>query len=287
MNGTFAMVRAAPAEPCRPWPRHLLGAAEWLAMRTSLAEPAAPALLALWADAARVHALLGAADGFLIASTAVDGGRYPALSPFRPAAAWFERIIRDLWGHEAEGGGNSALARPRQVAPHDPTLCPPAARARSSDPLEFLPVEGEDTTSLPSGRCRARSPNPAHFRLSVLGETVVRLELRLGWLHKGTLGLMRGKSPRAAARFAARLSGDSTVAHSLAFARAAEAAAEAEAPPRAAALRAVMAELERMANHLLDCAAIAEAAACPALAARLGELASPCCAPPPSPSATA
>ena len=98
---------------------------------------------------------------------------------------------------------------------------------------------------------------------------MLRAEHRLGYLHKGTLGLLRGKSPRAAARFAARLSGDSTVAHAIAFARAAEAASAAEAPPRAVALRAVMAELERVANHLADIGAIAGDAGFAPLPARL------------------
>ena len=37
-----------------------------------------------------------------------------------------------------------------------------------------------------------------------------------GFAHKGTLALLRGKSPRAAARFAARLDGEATVSHSIA-----------------------------------------------------------------------
>ena len=98
---------------------------------------------------------------------------------------------------------------------------------------------------------------------------------------------MRGKSPRAAARFAARLSGDATVAHSIAFARAAEAAGGTEAPPRAAALRAVMAELERVANHLGDCGAIAERRRLRARCRRVSAgTARRCCAPPRSRSAT-
>jgi len=93
---------------------------------------------------------------------------------------------------------------------------------------------------------------PGHFRFTVQGEMIVRLEQRLGYAHKGTLSLMAGRSPRVAARFAARLSGDSTVAHALAFALAAEAAAEHQVPPRAVALRAAMLEIERIANHLND-----------------------------------
>jgi len=67
---------------------------------------------------------------------------------------------------------------------------------------------------------------------------------------------MAGKLPAEAARLAARRSGDATVAHSLAFARAVEAALEIEAPPRAVWLRALMAELERIANHIGDIGAI-------------------------------
>jgi len=82
--------------------------------------------------------------------------------------------------------------------------------------------------------------------------------------------LMRGKPPRAAARFAARLSGDTTVAHATAYASAVEAALQVEAPPRAHALRAVMGEIERIANHLGDIGAICRDAGFAVLPARFG-----------------
>src|SRR4029078_8950744 len=59
-----------------------------------------------------------------------------------------------------------------------------------------------------------------------------------------------------AARLAARTSGDSTVAYSIAFAHAVEAALDVEPPPRARPLRALMAELERVANHFGDIGAV-------------------------------
>jgi Ni,Fe-hydrogenase III large subunit len=273
MSGAAGIIRAAPAEPCQPWPRHHLLGEEWQAMAAALGEAGAPSLLALWADAARVYALLhdAPASAWLVASTSVEDGRYRALSPHRPAAAWFERMIRDLWGHDAEGGrdGRPWLEHGRWpvIAPLSPR---PVPRLSPAAPASFLPVEGEDYHQIPVGPVHAGIIEPGHFRFSALGETVVRLEIRLGWLHKGTLGLMRGKSPRAAARFAARLSGDSTVAHSVAFARAAEAATLTEAPPRAIALRAAMTELERVANHLGDCGAIAGDAAFMFLPARFG-----------------
>jgi Ni,Fe-hydrogenase III large subunit len=84
----------------------------------------------------------------------------------------------------------------------------------------------------------------------------VRLEERLGYSHKGVESLMAGKPIAAAARLAGRVSGDSTVAYAYAFSRAVEAATGLVAPPRAVWLRALMAELERLANHLGDIGAI-------------------------------
>jgi Ni,Fe-hydrogenase III large subunit len=102
---------------------------------------------------------------------------------------------------------------------------------------------------------------PGHFRFTCDGETVVRLEERLGYVHKGVELLMQGAPVSRAAALAGRVSGDSTVAYALAFARAMEAALDATPPPRAVWLRAVMAELERVANHIGDFGAICNDAA--------------------------
>jgi Ni,Fe-hydrogenase III large subunit len=85
---------------------------------------------------------------------------------------------------------------------------------------------------------------------------VARLEQRLGYVHKGIESLMAGATIERAARLAVRTSGDSTVAYGIAFAHAVEAALKVDAPPRAEYLRALMAELERVANHLGDIGAI-------------------------------
>jgi len=95
-----------------------------------------------------------------------------------------------------------------------------------------------------------------HFRFTASGETVVRLEQRLGYTHKGIEGLMRGTSIERASQLAGRVSGDSTVAYAYAFSRAAEAALQLAVPDRALWLRALLAELERLANHLGDIGAI-------------------------------
>src|SRR5262249_18296176 len=120
----------------------------------------------------------------------------------------------------------------------------------------FLPTEGDGLHQIPVGPVHAGIIEPGHFRFTANGETVVRLEQRLGYVHKGIEGLMAGSALDAAAKLAARTSGDSTVAYGFAFARAVEAALGVEAPPRATSLRALMTELERIANHLGDFGAI-------------------------------
>jgi Ni,Fe-hydrogenase III large subunit len=258
-----AIIRAAPAASCRPWPRHVLPASDWAAMAASLAGEPTLVLRGLWADPTDVHALLHdtETDTHLPVSVAAAGGGYAALSPHRPDSAWFERMVADLWGHRAIGGTDVRPWLDHGKWPlHTPLGSDPQAPAGTPEPPALLPCTTENMFQIPLGPVLPGIAEAAHLRLSVAGETIARAEFRLGYLHKGTLGLMRGKPPRIAARYAARLSGDSTVAHGIAFARAAEEAAQTEAPPRAAALRDVMAELERLANHFADCAAIADAA---------------------------
>jgi Ni,Fe-hydrogenase III large subunit len=91
-------------------------------------------------------------------------------------------------------------------------------------------------------------------------------------VHKGIESLMAGASIEKGARLAGRLSGDSTVAYALAFAQAVEAAWQILVPPRAVFLRALMAELERTANHFGDVGAICNDASFVLMHAQCGVL---------------
>jgi Ni,Fe-hydrogenase III large subunit len=143
-------------------------------------------------------------------------------------------------GHGARG---DALGTPSDT--HERRDAAPQA-------YRFLPAEGESLHQIAVGPVHAGVIEPGHFRFTAAGETLVRVEQRLGYTHKGIEGLMAGANLGQAARLAGRTSGDSAVAYALAFALAAEAALGIEAPPRARWLRALMAELERLANHLGD-----------------------------------
>ena len=172
-------------------------------------------------------------------------GAFPSVARHHPPAIRLERTVRDLYG----------------LQPVDaPDLRPWLDHAAPAD-YAFLPTEGEHLHRIPVGPVHAGIIEPGHFRFTAGGETVVRLEARLGYVHKGVESLMPGADAARAARLAGRVSGNSTVAYAYAFARAWEDATGSEPPPRAVWLRALMAEIERIANHFGDIGAICNDAA--------------------------
>ncbi|HVE22660.1 MAG TPA: hydrogenase expression protein HypE [Acidocella sp.] len=197
--------------------------------------------VALWTDAQHAYALYQ--PGTLLAVPLAEGA-YPALK--HPGASWFQRLAHDMTGAIATGAADTRPAIEQFRAPDGTAPWP-----------DFAAPEGEGAHVVSVGPVHAAIIEPGHFRFTLRGEQVLKLQSRFGYAHKGTLALMRGKSPRLAARFAARISGDATVAHSLAYAQAAEAALAFAPPRRAVHLRAVMAEIERLANHASDIGAIA------------------------------
>lgn len=250
------LIRAGRKQPMQPWPRFLLDAEGWRAMADALRTDPKPALIGLWAGTEHVHALFDAdpslADPPLMVSAPVEAGLYAALSPARPAAALFERMVQDLWGHLAAHGSD---ARPLLDHGHWPVLQPLSARpVPNGAPPDApqLPACGTDRYYVSTGPIGGALPGPLDMRVVAEGDAVSGLDVRFGYAHRGILALMRGKPLPPAARLVARIAADSTVAHSTAFARAAEAALGVEIPARAQALRAIAEALERTATNLAD-----------------------------------
>lgn len=245
----------APAVPeHRPWARHRVDRATWETLGRLLAAGRLD-LMGLWAEREAVHAALFEPTTEVLAVATLDcpQGRFPSLGRLHPPAIRLERTIRDLFGLEPEGledrrgwldHGRWSVRRPLGTAAtaHDGT----------PDAYPFLPVEGEGIHEIPVGPIHAGVIEPGHFRFRAQGETVVRLEARLGWVHKGIEKRLEGLSWNEAARIVGRVSGDATVAYQWAFARAVEAATGTEPPERAVRLRALWSELERIALHLHD-----------------------------------
>jgi Ni,Fe-hydrogenase III large subunit len=198
-------------------------------------------------------------------------GKFPSVAARHPPAIRLERTIRDLFGLDALDAPD---ARPWLDLGFWNIRHPlgKKAAARKHAPYKFLPAEGEALHQIPVGPVHAGIIEPGHFRFTANGEYVARLEQRLGWVHKGIESLMDGITLDRAAQLAARTSGDSTVAYAFAFAQAAEAALQIAVPPRATYLRALMAELERLANHFGDIGAICNDASFSLMHAQCGIL---------------
>jgi Ni,Fe-hydrogenase III large subunit len=229
-------------------------------------------LLGLWGDTGIVHMAVLDQRAVLVVSMPCAAGRFPSVAASHPPAVRLERAIRSLFGLEPDGLpdprpwldlGFWGVAHPLGAG---------AAATASTTPYAFLPTEGEGLHQIPVGPVHAGIIEPGHFRFTASGESVVRLEARLGYAHKGIEQLMAGATLDKAFRLAGRTSGDSTVAYALAFAQAVEQAWSVQVPARAIHLRALMAELERVANHFGDIGAICNDASFSLMHAQCGIL---------------
>jgi len=274
MPGMIDTIVGRKVDGHRPHPRFIVDEEGWRSISGQLAD-GYWCLLGLWGDTGAVHmAVLDEAQGpaeLAVVSLDCSGGRFPSAGALHPPAIRLERAIHSMFGLEPAGLwdrrpwldlGFWDIAHPL-AAEHGP---PASAR------YEFLPVEGDGLHQIPVGPVHAGIIEPGHFRFTANGETVVRLEERLGYVHKGIEALMAGAPIERAARLAGRTSGDSTVAYALAFAHAFEAALEIDVPPRAVYLRALMAEIERLANHFGDIGAICNDASFSLMHAQCGIL---------------
>ncbi|HSN01192.1 MAG TPA: NADH-quinone oxidoreductase subunit C [Rudaea sp.] len=184
---------------------------------------------------------------------------YPNLAEIFPAAMRLQRAAHDLVGLRALGGDARPWLRhaawPADVFPlrHDA----PATATDAADEYAFVRVAGEGVHEIPVGPVHAGTIEPGHFRFSVVGEKVLRLEERLGFAHKGIEKRAEGLDVTTGARLLARTSGDSAAAYAWAYAMAVEAVTNTSPSPRALALRGLLLERERIANHVGDIGAIA------------------------------
>jgi Ni,Fe-hydrogenase III large subunit len=223
-------------------------------------------LLALWASHAGageniVRAAYVADAGVLVLSLPLRPGQadYPGIESWFSSAARMQRAVADMCGLASSDPDTRPWLRhaawPQSYHPLVHAATPPSP-VPVADNYAFVPVQGDGVHEIPVGPVHAGVIEPGHFRFSVVGEKVLRLEERLGYVHKGIerrfteFRLLEGQ------RLAARVSGDSAAGFSWAYCQALEGMAQAHVPPRAAWLRALALELERLANHLGDIGAV-------------------------------
>jgi Ni,Fe-hydrogenase III large subunit/Ni,Fe-hydrogenase III component G len=193
-----------------------------------------------------------------------DEPSFPSLTPHIPAAHWYEREIMDLFGltpkghpdqrrlvfHEAFPAGSHPLRKDWSISASELDEWGEGKRVKVPHP--FMEVAGEGILEIPVGPVHAGIIEPGHFRFSAVGETIFFLEPRLFYTHKGTekhfetLGFIEG------ARLAERVSGTSSFSHGAAYCMAVERMMGIEITERAAAVRTLLLELERLYNHIGD-----------------------------------
>jgi Ni,Fe-hydrogenase III large subunit len=230
------------------------------------------------ADRSRLVALLDVGAGFDTIETLIEphDGRleYPSLTPQLDPAFWYERAAHDL-------SGLVPLGHPRL----DPLLLP--LEAGSPRPLPGgnnhdvqimtdtqipgpVDVTGHGLFTLTFGPVRSGVFESIEFLLETPGEDIPHLNIRPHFKHRGIAKKFEGLRPADAVLVAERVEGIASVAHALAFSHAAEAAAGITVPPRAGLLRVILAELERIANHLDVAMRLSDAAGLAVATSRFG-----------------
>ncbi len=222
-------------------------------------------LAALWGADERdrgegfaLHLALVVDDATLWLAVPLPAGRpdYPDLADVFACANRMQRAAYDLVGIRSGAADQRQWLRhaawPADVYPLRRDFGLENWYGNDVEQYRFVQVAGEGVHEIPVGPVHAGTIEPGHFRFSVVGEKVLRLEERLGYVHKAVDKLFESRDLVAGSRLAGRISGDSTVAYAWAYAMAVEGLAGVAPPPRALWLRAAALERERVANHLGD-----------------------------------
>jgi hypothetical protein len=205
-----------------------------------------------------VNVVLQDSDGLLLLEHSLPSSEstYPDLSVVFPAANRMQRATFDLVGIASEAEDQRPwlwqASWPIDQYPLRRDFIASEKWQPGEEGYAFVRVEGDGVHEIPVGPVHAGIIEPGHFRFQVVGEKVLRLEERLGYVHKGIEKRFEAMTAAAGYRLAGRVSGDSTVAYAWAYAQALEALSGAEPPARASWLRALALERERIANHLGD-----------------------------------
>lgn len=223
-------------------------------------------LLALWGSDERasgkgftLHVALATHPGLLVLSLKLDTEQptYPDISSIFPPAERMQRAAYDMLGIVAQDAVDRRKwlrhgCWPENQFPLRKEFDFAQKMLAGLDAYPFIPVVGDGVHEIPVGPVHAGTIEPGHFRFSIVGERVLRLEERLGYKHKGIEKLAETMDLTQGAKLAGRVSGDSTCAYAWAYAMALENMTNVTPPPRALLLRALLLERERIHNHLGD-----------------------------------
>ncbi len=201
----------------------------------------------------RLWAILSDDLRSLLTPCYTDCGRsgYPALTPECPQAQAFEREIFEQWGLVPEG--HPWLKPIRFQPPADPEN---RGAPQQIGDMPFFRVDGDEIHEVAVGPVHAGIIEPGHFRFQCHGETVLHLEISLGYQHRGVERAMLSGTGIRNIHYMETLAGDTTIGHTQAYCHNMEALAGISVPLAALGIRGIALELERLANHIGDLGAL-------------------------------
>jgi formate hydrogenlyase subunit 5 len=181
----------------------------------------------------------------------------PSLARIWPLLSWYEREITDLFGFPFQDQPQPeplvllSGAEPA-VPPFDANYPAGVELSVKASKISLPAIAGAEAAVqlLPFGPVRADVLESAEFLFLYIGEAILHLSTRLFFKHRGMEKRFEGKPPELAVVLAERVSGVGSIAHALAYCQAVETASNCTVPPRARFLRVLLAELERLYNHL-------------------------------------
>jgi len=182
---------------------------------------------------------------------------FPSIMKEVPAAHWYEREIRDLFGLDPLGHLDKRnlvvhADWPEGLYPLRKGFSLDSEVPRADGQFPFDTVEGEGVIQVPVGPIHAGIIEPGHFRFSAVGDTVLNLEARFFYTHRGMEKLAEGKTPLEALPIVERICGACSFSHTTSYCQALEKLSGTEIPTRANYIRTVVLELERLYNHVGD-----------------------------------
>lgn len=191
-----------------------------------------------------------------------SAGAVPSLAGVCPLMGWYEREITDLYGLTFADHPQPArlVLHEGVIAPRPPLdpAYPEGLLLEIQSARQSLPeirnsgtaLTNTDVQLLPFGPVRADVVESAEFLFFYIGEAILHYHPRLFFKHRGMERRFAGLTAERGVVLAERVSGVGTLAHALAYCQAVEAAANCRVPARARYLRVLLAEMERLYNHL-------------------------------------
>lgn len=181
---------------------------------------------------------------------------YQSLTDLIPAAAWYERELKDMFGFEPVGHPDLRPLVLHESFPEDfhPLLkkYPADYQVTGKREYEMVTAKGEGLFEVPVGPIHAGIIEPGHFRFSQAGEAMLQLDAKLFFTHRGIEKAVENKTPEEALVLVERICGACSVANTLSYCQALEKLSDNAVPEKAWLIRTLAAEMERLYNHIGD-----------------------------------